>query len=124
MAGNRYEPSASVIAVRTPCIDGLEIVTVTPGITPPVASDTLPLIAPVVAPTDCANAGTPASTTRHIIPVRIRTRLMVTPSVPHGGRAQRQKGIRPGTLRRRCRKARKRPRWYEKLVVTAKPYTG
>ena len=33
------------------------MVTVTPGITAPLASETFPLIAPVVAPTDCANAG-------------------------------------------------------------------
>ena len=37
-------------------MDGLEIVTVTPGMTLADASVTLPLIAPLVAPTDCANA--------------------------------------------------------------------
>ena len=40
--------------MRVPCIDGLAMVTVTPGITPPVASVTLPLIAPVVVLTDLA----------------------------------------------------------------------
>src|SRR5262245_38901551 len=40
----------------------LAIVTVTPGRTPPVASDTLPLIEPVVALT-CAKAGAPPKNT-------------------------------------------------------------
>jgi hypothetical protein len=37
-------------------MDGLDIVTVTPGMTLADVSVTLPLIAPLVAPTDCANA--------------------------------------------------------------------
>ena len=37
-------------------MDGLEIVTVTPGMTLAEASVTFPLIAPLVAPTYCANA--------------------------------------------------------------------
>ena len=81
IAGKRYEPSSSVTAVRTPCIDGLAIVTVTPGITPPLVSDTLPLIAPVVAPTDCANAGPHAMAINPTTADRIRSRLMVAPSV-------------------------------------------
>ena len=44
-------------------MDGLEIVTVTPGMTPADTSVTLPLMAPLVAPTDCANAA-PAVMTR------------------------------------------------------------
>src|SRR4029079_17568418 len=40
--------SAPVVSVRVPCIDGLVIVTVTPGMTAPLASVILPLIAPVV----------------------------------------------------------------------------
>ena len=48
-AGNRYSPEASLTSERVPCIEGLLTVTVTPGSTPPVASDTLPLIDPVVA---------------------------------------------------------------------------
>ena len=60
-------------------MDGLEMVTVTPGITPPVASDTLPLMAPVVAPTDCANAGPAANAIKPTTADRIRSRLMVAP---------------------------------------------
>src|SRR5215831_5367628 len=41
-------PSVPVVSVRVPCIDGLEIVTVTPGMTAPLASVIFPLIAPVV----------------------------------------------------------------------------
>src|SRR5690348_16397632 len=46
-------PSEPVTSVRVPCIDGLVIVTVTPGITAPLASVILPLIAPVVVLTVC-----------------------------------------------------------------------
>jgi hypothetical protein len=60
-------------------MDGLEMVTVTPGITPPVASDTLPLMAPVVAPTACANAGPAANAIKPTTSDRIRSRLMVAP---------------------------------------------
>jgi hypothetical protein len=60
-------------------MDGLEIVTVTPGITPPVASDTFPLIAPVVAPTACANAGPPVIAITPTIADTIRSHLMVAP---------------------------------------------
>src|SRR5215213_166020 len=55
------------------------MVTVTPGMTPPVASETFPLIAPVVAPTACAKAGPPVRTTRHTIPLRTRSHLMIAP---------------------------------------------
>src|SRR5689334_22585909 len=41
-------PSAPVVSVRVPCIDGLLIVTVTPGMIAPLASVILPLMAPVV----------------------------------------------------------------------------
>src|SRR6478735_8795108 len=41
-------PSAPVVSVRVPCIDGLVIVTETPGMTAPLASVILPLMAPVV----------------------------------------------------------------------------
>src|SRR3954466_2725524 len=41
-------PSAPVVSVRTPCIDGLVIVMVTPGITAPLLSVIFPLMAPVV----------------------------------------------------------------------------
>jgi hypothetical protein len=53
-AGKRYVPSSPVVAVRTPCIEGLDTVIVTPGRTAPVPSLILPLIEPVVAVTDCA----------------------------------------------------------------------
>ena len=42
-------PSSLVTSERVPCIDGLEIVTVTPGRIAPDESVTLPLMAPVVA---------------------------------------------------------------------------
>src|SRR5215510_7620865 len=56
-------PSAPVTSVRVPCIDGLVIETVTPGITAPLASVILPLMAPVVVLTVCPKpAGTDPST--------------------------------------------------------------
>ena len=63
------------------------MVTVTPGITPPVASETLPLMAPVVAPTACANAGPAANAINPTIADRIRSRLMVAPFDPDDERA-------------------------------------
>ena len=47
MAGKRYCPSALVTAVWTPIIAGLFAVTVTPGRTAPLVSETLPLMVPV-----------------------------------------------------------------------------
>src|SRR5436190_13237146 len=55
------------------------MVIVTPGITPPVASDTLPLIAPVVAPTVCAKTGPEVIAMNPTNTNRIRSRLMVAP---------------------------------------------
>jgi hypothetical protein len=52
----RYWPSASVTEVRSPIIDGLVMVMVTPGITAPVPSVTRPLIAPVPDVVACAMA--------------------------------------------------------------------
>ena len=63
-------------------MEALAIVTVTPGMTPPVASVTLPLIAPVVAPTDCASAGPEVIAMNPTHSVTIRSRLMVAPSIP------------------------------------------
>src|SRR5947207_2182889 len=62
-------------------MQALALVTVTPGITPPVASVTLPLIAPVVAPTDCASAGPEVMVMNPTNTVTIRSRLMVAPSI-------------------------------------------
>src|ERR1043165_5072041 len=49
-------PSVPVTSVRVPCIDGLVMDTVTPGMTAPLASVILPLIAPVVVLTVWLNA--------------------------------------------------------------------
>src|SRR4029077_10928000 len=59
-------PSAPVVSVRVPCIDGLVIVTVTPGITAPLLSVILPLMAPVVVLTvwPSAAAADPMTRTR------------------------------------------------------------
>ncbi len=60
-------------------MDGLAIVTVTPGMTPAEASVTLPLIAPLVAPTDCAN---PAPAVKTAIPNtrdKVASRLIELP---------------------------------------------
>ena len=56
-------PSSPVTSVRVPCIDGLVIDTVTPGMTAPLVSVILPLIAPVVVLTvwPIAPAATPNS---------------------------------------------------------------
>jgi len=54
--GNRYAPSASVIAVRAPIAAAPDNVIVTPGSTAFVLSVTVPLIAPVVELTVCAAA--------------------------------------------------------------------
>src|SRR3982751_6969465 len=62
-------PSAAVGWVRVPFIDGLVMVTVTPGITAPLASVILPLIAPVVVLTVWPNA--PATDPK----ARTRTRI-------------------------------------------------
>src|SRR5438094_6285245 len=51
------------MSTRVPCIDGLDIVTLTPGKIAPVVSVIWPLIAPVVALTICADA-VDAKTTR------------------------------------------------------------
>ena len=59
-------PSVPVTSLRVPCIEGLVIVMVTPGITAPLASVILPLMAPVVVLTvwpDAATADASASTT-------------------------------------------------------------
>src|SRR3954453_15325206 len=59
-------PSAPVVSVRTPCIDGLVIVMVTPGITAPLLSVIFPLMAPVVVLTvwPSAAATDPKTSTR------------------------------------------------------------
>src|SRR5712692_3933437 len=79
-------------------MEALAIVTVTPGITPPVASVTLPLIAPVVAPTDCASAGPEVIVMNPTNTVTIRSRLMVAPSIT-GDVACSIRGYKAGLLR-------------------------
>src|SRR3954468_4345180 len=61
--GNRYAPSASVIAVRAPIAAAPDKVTVTPGSTAFVLSVTVPLIAPVVELTVCAVAAVARAST-------------------------------------------------------------
>src|SRR5438067_13415418 len=57
-------PSAPVTSVRVPCIDGLVIEIVTPGITAPLASVILPLMAPVVVLTVCPKPAATDPSTR------------------------------------------------------------
>src|SRR4029453_10612834 len=80
IAGNRKGPSSPHTAVRRPSPEGLAIVIVTPGMMPPLESLTLPLIAPVVAPTVCADDGREAIAMKPTITNRILSRLMVSPS--------------------------------------------
>jgi hypothetical protein len=57
--GKRYSPEPSVTVVRTPWSAGLDTVTVTPGMAPPLESTILPAIRPVV----CAHAAGVQATT-------------------------------------------------------------
>src|SRR5262245_60818169 len=59
-AGNKYRPSASVFVVRLPIKAGDVTVTVTPGITAPCASVTMPVSRPCVI---CACAGAATNAT-------------------------------------------------------------
>src|SRR5580765_7861225 len=78
MAEKRYTPSAPVTSVRVPCIEGLVIDTVTPGMTAPLVSVILPLIAPVVVLTvwPIAPAATPNSSATTSTGIRHCSRLM------------------------------------------------
>src|SRR4249919_3626516 len=78
MAEKRYTPSAPVTSVRVPCIEGLVIDTVTPGMTAPLVSVILPLIAPVVVLTvwPIAPAATPNSSATTRTGIRHCSRLM------------------------------------------------
>src|SRR6266508_1679759 len=62
-------------------MDGLAMVTVTPGMTPALTSETFPSIAPVVAPADWASAGPEIIATNPTITDRMRSRLMVVPLI-------------------------------------------
>src|SRR5207247_6295141 len=61
IAANRKNPSSPDTVLRVPIIDGLAMVTVTPGSTALVLSVTLPLIAPVVELVVCARAAAGAA---------------------------------------------------------------
>jgi hypothetical protein len=68
------------MSLRVPIIDGLEIVTVTPGSTAFVLSVTVPFIAPVVALVVCpAASDANASTQSH--PNTAERRVMASPPV-------------------------------------------
>ena len=77
-AGNRYIPSVLVTMDCTPIMLGLVALTVTPGRTAPLESDTLPVIVPVeLAPPPCANAWVDASRqTASIATTKRNPRLM------------------------------------------------
>src|SRR5580765_4264653 len=78
MAEKRYTPSAPVTSVRVPCIEGLVIDTVTPGMTALLVSVILPLMAPVVVLTvwPIAPAATPNSSATTRTGIRHCSRLM------------------------------------------------
>src|SRR5580765_6887008 len=78
MAEKRYTPSAPVTSVRVPCIEGLVIDTVTPGMTALLVSVILPLMAPVVVLTvwPIAPAATPNSSATMRTGIRHCSRLM------------------------------------------------
>jgi hypothetical protein len=78
MVVKRYTPSSVVTNVRTPCSEGLLIVTVTPGSTPSLESLILPFSDPV-APTVCA-AGRPATRANAINTTGITRLLRITRS--------------------------------------------
>ena len=80
----RYCPRSLVTALRDPCIDGLAAVTVTPGMTAPLVSVTVPVTPPVVSwrPSTVDVNEQTKKTASSTGPTGLRTRSLMTISFP------------------------------------------